>query len=411
MAENTYLIIGGGLAGASAARTLREEAFDGRVVILAAEDEVPYIRPPLSKEYLAGKAERSDALVEGEDWYREHDVELLRDRRAVALDVAAHEVVLDGGERLSYAKLLLATGASPRRLPAAHFGELDGVHYLRTVRDSEALREALHDGGRRVVVVGAGWIGLEVAAAARGYGNEVTVLGREGVPLEPVLGPELGAYFGEVHRRNGVTLRMGVDVAGFTGRGTITGVVLGGGEVVPADVVVVGIGAVPNTELARAVGLTVDNGIVVDASLRAGNDVWAAGDVARAFHPVLGKHLRVEHWANADRQGPAAARSMLGQHISFDRVPYFYTDQFDLGMEFSGYGDLMDDTRVVYRGDRESGEFIAFWLAGDRVVAGMNVNVWDVNAGVEKLIATGAPVDEARLVDGTIALDEVQARQ
>lgn len=406
MAENTYLIIGGGLAGASAARTLREEAFDGRVVILAAEDEVPYIRPPLSKEYLAGKAERSDALVEGEDWYREHDVELLRDRRAVALDVAAHEVVLDGGERLSYAKLLLATGASPRRLPAAHFGELDGVHYLRTVRDSEALREALHDGGRRVVVVGAGWIGLEVAAAARGYGNEVTVLGREDVPLEPVLGPELGAYFGEVHRRNGVTLRMGVDVAGFTGRGTITGVVLGGGEVVPADVVVVGIGAVPNTELARAVGLTVDNGIVVDASLRAGNDVWAAGDVARAFHPVLGKHLRVEHWANADRQGPAAARSMLGQHISFDRVPYFYTDQFDLGMEYSGYPPLVGGAEIVYRGNREAREFIAFWVAGGRVVAGMNVNVWDVNDQVQALIRSGREVDPARLADPKVPLLE-----
>lgn len=425
--SDTLVVVGGGLAGASAVRTLRGEGFDGRVVLLAGEDEVPYIRPPLSKEFLTGAAERSDTWVEPESWYADHDVELARGRTATNLDVAEHRITLDDHSHLPYSRLLLATGASPRRLPVEEFPDFTGVHYLRTLASSEQLRAELREGGRRVVVVGAGWIGLEVASAARGYGNDVTVLGRETTPLEPVLGAELGAYFAAVHRRNGVTLRMGVDVAGFTGthnglhlgihhaphtaRGAVTGVLLRDGEEVPADVVVVGIGAVPNTELAGGVGLVVDNGIVVDASLAAGLDVWAAGDVARAFHPVLGKHLRVEHWANAEHQGAAAARSMLGQPVSYDRVPYFYTDQFDLGMEFSGYGDLMTDASIVYRGDQASGEFVAFWVTpaggGSRVVAGMNVNVWDVNPAIETLVASGRPVDVTHLSDPGIPLDDL----
>lgn len=452
--SDTFVVVGGGLAGASAARTLRAEGFDGRIVLLAAEDEVPYIRPPLSKEFLAGKAERKDTWVEPEPWYAEHDVELLRGRTATSIDVPEHVLTLDDHSRLPYTAALLATGASPRRLPVEAFPDFSGVHYLRTVGSSEQLRAALREGGRRVVVVGAGWIGLEVTAAARGYGNEVTVLGRETVPLEPVLGAELGEYVAQVHRRNGVDLRTGVDVAGFSGthnglhlgalhaprtaHGAVTGVLLRDGEEVPADVVVVGIGAVPNTDLARGVGLVEDNGIVVDASLNAGLDVWAAGDVARAFHPVLGQHLRVEHWANAEHQGAAAARSMLGQPVSYDRVPYFYTDQFDLSMEFSGYGPLMEQASVVYRGDKDSGEFIAFWVVAEgptgaggptgtrvvagapgsaaaarpapavaRVVAGMNVNVWDVNATIDALVAAGRPVDVARLTDPSVPLTDL----
>lgn len=425
--SDTHVVVGGGLAGASAVRTLRSEGFDGRLVLLAAEDEVPYIRPPLSKEFLAGTAERKDTWVEPETWYADHDVELMRGRTATGLDVAEHRITLDDHSHLAYTRLLLATGSSPRRLPVEEFPDFTGVHYLRTLASSEQLRAELAEGGRRVVVVGAGWIGLEVAAAARGYGNEVTVLGREAAPLERVLGADLGSYFAAVHERNGVTLRMGVDVAGFSGahnglhlgihhaprtvHGPVTGVLLRDGEEVPADVVVVGIGAVPNTELADGVGLVEDNGIVVDASLSAGLDVWAAGDVARAFHPVLGKHLRIEHWANAEHQGAAAARSMLGQQVSYDRVPYFYTDQFDLGMEFSGYGDLMTGATVVDRGDRKSGEFIAFWVTpaggGSRVVAGMNVNVWDVNPAIEALVASGRPVDVARLADPGVPLEDL----
>lgn len=445
------VIVGGGLAGASAAKTLRSEGFDGRVVLLASEDEVPYVRPPLSKEFLAGTAERKDTRVEPESWYAGHEVELLRGRSAVAIDVSEHDLTLDDHSHLAYDRALIATGASPRRLPPESFPDFTGVHYLRTLASSETLREALRVGGRRVVVVGAGWIGLEVAAAARGYGNEVTVLGREDVPLVAAIGPELGGYVAQVQRRNGVDLRMGVEVAGFTGthnglhlgalhaphaaHGSVTGVLLRAGEEVPADIVVVGIGAAPNTGLARGVGLVEDDGIVVDASLSAGVDVWAAGDVARAFHPVLGQHLRIEHWANAEHQGAAAARSLLGQLVSYDRVPYFYTDQFDFSMEFSGYGPLMSQAQVVYRGDRDSGEFIAFWVLPDgapgpgasltgrttagtpasagargRVVAGMNVNVWDVNPAIEALIASGRSVDVGLLSDpGTALTDLSQA--
>lgn len=430
--SDTFVVIGGGLAGASAVTTLRAEGFDGRLQLLAAEDEVPYIRPPLSKELLAGTAERKDTWVEPEAWYAEHDVELLRGRAATSIDVAEHVLTLDDHSHLPYTCVLLATGASPRRLPVDSFPDFTGVHYLRTLPSAEELRAALRVGGRRVVVVGSGWIGLEVAAAARGYGNDVTVLGRDEVPLQAALGTELGAYVAEVQRRNGVTLRTGVEVVAFTGahnglhlgalhaphtaHGAVTGVLLRDGEEVPADVVVVGIGAVPNTDLARSVGLVEDDGIVVDASLRAGLDVWAAGDVARAFHPVLGQHLRVEHWANAKNQGAAAARSMLGQAVSYDRVPYFYTDQFDLSMEFSGYSPLLAQAQVVYRGDRSSGEFVAFWVVPDgssglpgdapalaassgRVVAGMNVNVWDVNPTIEALVASGRSVDVAQLTD------------
>ncbi|TDE94006.1 NAD(P)/FAD-dependent oxidoreductase [Occultella glacieicola] len=417
MTEQTFVIIGGGLAGATAATTLREQGFPGRVVLLAGEDEVPYIRPPLSKEFLAGAADRSEPQVHPESWYAENDVDLRRGTPVLELRPATREVVLDDGERLAYTKVLLATGASSRRLPAETFPDLGGVHYLRTLTESEALRAALADGGRRVVIVGAGWIGLEVAAAARGYGNEVTVLGQEAVPLEVALGAELGAYFGALHSRNGVDLRMRVSVAGLEGEGDVTGVRLADGEVIEADVVVIGVGAVPNSDLAQAAGLRVERGVVVDAALRAEGDaegaadVYAAGDVASAFHPVLGRHLRSDHWANAERQGAAAARSMLGEDVSFDRVPYFYTDQFDLGMEFSGYGDLMAGSRVVYRGDVSSGEFIAFWVTGPddaaRVVAGMNVNIWDVNEAIDALIASGRGVAVARLADLDVAIGDL----
>lgn len=412
MSEQTFVVVGGGLAGASAATTLRKEGFTGRVVMLCSEAEIPYIRPPLSKEYLLGNASKSDAQVHPEDWYGENKVELRLGTSVTAIDVEGKKVALDGGETLGWDRLLLATGASPRRLRGDSFPELGGVHYLRTLPSSDALREALKSGGRQVVIVGAGWIGLEVAAAARGYNNQVTVLGMEGVPLEHALGHELGAHFAELHERNGVELRMGTSTAGFESRdGHVTGARIGDGTVLPADVVVVGIGAAPNVGLAKDAGLDVENGVRVNASLHAGHGIYAAGDVANAFHPVLGQYLRIEHWANAQWQGRAAARSMLGQAVSYDRVPYFYTDQFDLGMEFSGYGPFMEDARVVYRGERESGEFIAFWVTGPdddaRVVAGMNVNIWDVNKPIDKLIASGRGVDVTRLADPGVEISEL----
>ncbi|MCX7523405.1 FAD-dependent oxidoreductase [Microbacterium sp. STN6] len=407
MAETkTFTIVGGGLAGATAAATLREEGFDGRIRLYAGEAHQPYIRPPLSKEYLTGQAEAETAFVNAEGWYAEHDIDLVTATSVSAIDPAAHRIELADGTAHEYDRLLLATGASARRLsvPGA---ELPGVHHLRTLDDSERLRSALAEGGRRVVIVGAGWIGLEVAAAARGYGNDVVVVGTGDVPLESALGPELGAVFARLHTDNGVELRLPGSVTAIEGDDHVTGVQTDAGSL-PADIVVAGIGAIPETSLALAAGLDVQNGILTDASLRtSAPDVFAAGDVANTWHPVLNDRLRSEHWANAIGQGKAAAKAMLGQSVSYDDIPYFYTDQFDLGMEYSGYIPLTVGADVVYRGDLETREFIAFWLREGRVVAGMNVNVWDVNEDVQALIRSGRQVDAARLRDANVPLGEV----
>jgi 3-phenylpropionate/trans-cinnamate dioxygenase ferredoxin reductase subunit len=406
--ENGMLIAGAGLAAVAAADAIRAEGYEGRLAIVAEEQELPYLRPPLSKDYLLGRAPRDDGLVKPADWYADQAVELILGRRATELSLGSRELTLHDGSVLPFERILLATGSSPRRFPGPG-ADLAGVHYLRTIGDSESLREALAGGGRRVVIVGSGWIGLEVAAAARIYGNAVTVLGRGAVPLAPVLGAEVAAVFGELHRANGVELRMPVETAALVGDASgVTGVALGDGELIPADVVVVGIGATPNVQLARTAGLTVGDGIPADAGFRVQDEtVYAAGDVVSVFHPVLGHHLRVEHWANALNTGAAAGRSMAGRAVTFDDVPYFYTDQFDLGMEYSGYPSLAAGAEVVFRGDPATREFLAFWLRDDRVVAGMNVNVWDVNDAVQELIRSRVPVDAVRLADPAVPLQSL----
>ncbi len=403
-----FVIVGASLAGASAAGALRTEGFSGTIRLLGAEAHHPYIRPPLSKDFLAGTAERGTVFVETEDWYPAHEVDFRPSTRVVGLDPGGHSLTLGGGETLAWDRLLLTTGSSPRRLtiPGA---ELAGVHYLRTLDDSEALHGLLAGGGQRLVLIGSGWIGMEVAATARTLGNDVVILEREPIPLANALGDELGQMFAELHRDNGVVLRPSVVVERIDGAdGRVTGVVLDDGEIVPANLVLVGIGATPNVGLAEAAGLEVDNGILVDASLRTSHpDIFAAGDVANAYHPVARMRLRSEHWANALHGGPAAARAMLGQTVSFDAIPYFYTDQFDLGMEYSGFGPRTRGAELVFRGDRGAREFIAFWLAAGTVVAGMNVNVWNVNEGVQALIRRGTPVDPGRLADASVPLDAV----
>ena len=404
-AQQSFVIVGGGLAGAKAAETLRAEGFDGRVVLLAEEPEQPYERPPLSKGYLLGTAEREKARVHEAGWHETHDVELRTGTRATRLDVAGRRVHLDSGEELAYDKLLLATGSSARRLPVPG-AELDGVRYLRTFADSDRLLADFSGGGRNVVIVGAGWIGLEVAAAARHHGNAVTVVEPQPTPLHAVLGPGMGNVFARLHRDHGVDLRTGTGVREFAGDGRVTSVGIDGGVEIPADVVVVGVGAAPNTALADEAGLRVDNGVVTDAALRtSAPDVFAAGDVASAFHPLYDRQVRVEHWANALNQGPAAARSMLGQEVSYDRVPYFFTDQYDLGMEYSGLAGPHDT--VVCRGNPDGGEFIAFWTAEGRVTAGMNVNVWDVTDPIQALIRSGRQIAADRLADPAVPLERL----
>jgi NADPH-dependent 2,4-dienoyl-CoA reductase/sulfur reductase-like enzyme len=403
--QDPFVIVGAGLAGAKAAETLRTEGFDGPLVLVGEEPEQPYERPPLSKDYLLGSAERDSARVHPPEWYGEQEVDLRTGVRATQLDPAAHRLTLDTGEELGYGRLLLTTGSSARRLPLPG-GDLDGIRYLRAFADADRLLADLSAGGRQVAIVGAGWIGLEVAAAARKHGNAVTVVEPQPTPLHAVLGPVMGEVFARLHREHGVDLRTGTGVREFRGdAGRLAAVVTDAGEV-PADVVLVGVGAVPNTGLAASAGLEVGNGVVTDAALRtSAPDVFAAGDVASAFHPLYGRHVRVEHWANAMNQGPAAARSMLGQQVSYDRVPYFFTDQYDLGMEYSGLGGPGDT--VICRGNADEGAFIAFWLDGDRVTAGMNVNVWDVTDPVQALIRSGRPVDVARLADADVPLEDL----
>jgi 3-phenylpropionate/trans-cinnamate dioxygenase ferredoxin reductase component len=401
-----YVIVGASLAGAKAAETLRAEGFDGPVVLIGDEAERPYERPPLSKDYLMGKAERETIYVHPESWYAEHDVDLRLGAQVTAVDPAAREVRLADGSRAGYAKLLLATGSVPRRLPLAG-GDADGVLYLRRVGDSDQIRTAFQT-ATRVVVIGAGWIGLETAAAARAAGVDVTILETGDLPLLRVLGREAAQVFADLHREQGVDLRFGVQVAEITAPGgRADGVRLADGTHVPADAVVVGVGITPRLELASDAGLETGNGVVVDARLRTSDpDIYAAGDVANAYHPGLGRHIRVEHWANALHQPQTAARAMLGQDAVYDNVPYFYSDQYDLGMEYAGHVEPGGYDQVVFRGDVEGREFIAFWLSGGRVLAGMNVNVWDVNEVIQEMVRDRRAVDAARLADADVPLQE-----
>ncbi|HYT09055.1 MAG TPA: FAD-dependent oxidoreductase [Mycobacteriales bacterium] len=397
-----FVIVGAGLAGAKAAEILREEGFTGPLVLFGDEAERPYERPPLSKGYLLGKQERELAFVHPADWYAQHDVDLRLGTDVTAVNPAGHEVELAGGERLPYAKLLLTTGSLVRTLDVPGG---DAALTLRRLPDSDRMKAAFRDADR-VVVVGAGWIGLETAAAARQYDAEVTLVEVDRQPLRRVLGEEMGRYFADLHRSNGVDVRLGSGVREILVDGDrTTGVVLSDGSTVPADTVVVGVGIRPDTRLAEAAGLAVDDGVLVDSGLRTSHpDIYAAGDVARSDNPLLGKRIRVEHWANALNGGPAAARSMLGHQVVYDRVPYFFSDQYDVGLEYSGWAPPGSYDEVVVRGGLSGGEFIAFWLSGGRVLAGMNVNVWDVTDDIQALVRRGTPVDRARLADPAVPL-------
>ena len=405
----TFVIVGAGLAGAKAAETLRAEGFDGRLLLLGDENERPYERPPLSKAYLRGETDRDSLSVHPDGFYATHEIELRPATRVGAIDPAAHQVELATGERIGYHRLLLATGAAPRRLgvPGA---ELAGVHHLRTRQDADALATAA---GRatQVVVVGTGWIGSEAAASLRQLGREVTLVGPDPAPLARVLGPEIGRVYRDLHAGHGVRLVLGTRVAGLRGHGRVEAVVTDDGRTIEADLVLVGAGAAPRTELAAAAGLPVGDGLLVNARLEAvgAAGVYAAGDLAAAWHPRYRRYLRVEHWANALHQGPAAARNMLGIPGASARLPYFYSDHYDLGMEYSGLATDWD--RVVVRGDLTAREFIPFWLKDQRVVAGMNAGVWDVVEPIQTLIRSGRPVDPERLANPNIPLAQVTREQ
>jgi 3-phenylpropionate/trans-cinnamate dioxygenase ferredoxin reductase component len=397
----SVLIVGGGLAGAKTAEALREQGYDGAITILTAEDELPYERPPLSKDLLLGKGTFDDALVHDADWYDEHDVDVVEGVEVVAIHPETRDVELGDGTRMEYGALVLATGAEPVRPP------IPGVERaltLRTRADSEAVKAAFGE-GRRLVVVGAGWIGLEVAAAAREAGTEVSLVEQADEPLLGVVGAELGRMFADLHREHGVELHLGAAVTSITD----DGVVLADGTVLPADAVVLGVGVRPRTGLAEAAGLAVDDGVLVDAAFRTSDPrVFAVGDIAAHDHPTLGR-IRVEHWATALNQPAVAAAAILGDaDAAYDRLPYFFSDQYDLGLEYVGRAPA--DVRLVVRGSVADRELVAFWLDDeDHVLAAMNVNVWDVLDDIRPLITERVRVDQQKLADPDVPYSDVSA--
>ncbi|MEP7157797.1 MAG: FAD-dependent oxidoreductase [Chloroflexota bacterium] len=406
-ATPSFVIVGASLAGATAAQTLRDEGFTGRITLIGDELHRPYERPPLSKGYLLGKTAKEDVFVHAAGWSDKHDIDMLLGTAATRIYRDARQVALTDGRLAGYDSLLLTTGSAPRllQLPGV---DLDGVHYLRRLEDSERIRTAFTR-GPRVVIIGAGWIGLETAAAARASGLDVTVLEQAELPLLRVLGRDVAQIFAELHRDAKVDLRCGVHVSRIRGAdGHVTGIELSDGTRLDADLVLVGVGIIPNIALAYDAGLVTDNGILVDEHLRTTDPaIHAAGDVANAYHPWLGHHLRVEHWANARRQGATAANTMLGHGAVYDRLPYFFSDQYDVGMEYTGHVAPHGQDDVVFRGDVAGHEFIAFWMSDGRIVAGMNVNVWDVTDPIEKLILSRRQFDPRRLADSDIPLESV----
>ncbi|MGK8489595.1 NAD(P)/FAD-dependent oxidoreductase [Nocardia asiatica] len=407
--DRHFVIVGGGLGAAKLAEALRANDFAGLVTLIGAEEHLPYDRPPLSKEHLAGKKSLPEFTVDPAQWYRDHHIEVRLGTTVTGIDPAAKTVTLPDGSTLSYDKLALATGSTPRTLPVPG-ADAPNVYTLRTIEDSDTLIE-LFGSARRIVVIGAGWIGLEVAAAARAAGVEVTIVERADLPLRAVLGPEMAQVFADLHRANGVDFRFEAQVEAITTEEAIAtdaanGVRLADGSTIEADAVLVAVGARPNVELAADAGLAVDDGVLVDERLATSDpDIVAVGDIAAQQHPVLGRRVRVEHWANALNQPAVAAATMLGKPATYDRLPYFFTDQYDLGMEYTGFAAPDEYARVVVRGDTAAREFVAFWLdADDRVLAGMNVNVWDVTDRIKELILAGEPVDPDRLADTTTKL-------
>jgi 3-phenylpropionate/trans-cinnamate dioxygenase ferredoxin reductase subunit len=402
--DQTFIIVGASLAGAKAAETLRSEGFDGRVVLVGEETERPYERPLLSKQYLLGDKPADKLYVHDEGFYADKGIELMTGTRVDTVDPGAHVVTLAEGRRIPYNRLLLATGAEPRVLPLKG-ADLAGVRYLREKGDSDSLRSAITS-ANRVVVIGSGWIGSEVAACARQLGADVAIIGPEAVPLERVLGLDIGGVYRDLHAEHEVELHLSTQIEEIVGNGSVQGVRTTNGDVIEGDLVVVGIGVTPRDKLAREAGLTIENGIVVDEFLRtSAPDIFAAGDVASTWNPRYNKRIRVEHWANALNQGPAAARNMLGQEAAYTKLPYFFSDQYDLGMEYNGYATDWD--RVVVRGDTIGREFLAFWLKDGRVLAGMNANIWDAGDDIKALIESSAKVDPDRLADRSVPLPDL----
>lgn len=399
MAKETFVIIGGGHAGGKAAQTLREQGFDGRIVVAGTEKHRPYMRPLLSKDFLRGDSPIDEAYLKPADYYAPADIELKPGVTAVKLSPRASEVTLSDGNRIHYHKLLIATGAQPVKLGLP--GEdLAGVHYLRTIDDSEAIKREFRK-GRHLVVIGSGWIACEVAASARAKGLKVTVILRHDVPFANILGPEIGQWYRELHEKHGVTF-VKATVKRFRGEGTLAGVGLAN-RTVDCDLAVVAIGVAPDLELAKEAGLEIDGGLITDEYLETpAKDIFAAGDVANAMHPFYGERLLLGHWANAENQGQIVAKNMLGQRRPYDYLPFFFTDQYDTGMEYIGRATKWD--KIVFRGDLAKADFSAFWMLRGRMVAALTMNGGIGTDLLEALIKGKRKIDRVALADPAIPL-------
>lgn len=404
MSDQTLVIVGASLAGAKAAEALREGGCEGRILLIGSEPTLPYERPDLSKGYLVGDKSTEDLLVHGAEFYSKHHIEVLTGTTVTDIDRAASTVQTSDGHSHRYDKLLLTTGAEPKSLPIPG-ADLPGVLTLRTIEDSDSLRDRIREASR-VAIIGTGWIGCEVAAGARALGAEVTMISPDSHPLVGVLGPEVGAVFADLHASHGVDLRLGTGVEEIVGTERAEGVRTNAGDVVAADLVVMGVGASPRDELAQQAGLDTDGGVLVDEFLTTSDPtVLAAGDVANMWHPGLGTRLRVEHWDNAIKQGQAAAANMLGQQTAFTHLPFFFSDQYDFGMEYRGHASQWD--AVVFRGDPATAEFLAFWLHEGRVVAAMNANIWDQGDALDALLKSAATPQPEQLADPKVALADL----
>jgi 3-phenylpropionate/trans-cinnamate dioxygenase ferredoxin reductase subunit len=385
--STSIVVVGGGLAAGTLVTQLRERGHEGPLVLISDEAHPPYERPPLSKDLLLGKGEPADAAVHEREWYAEHEVDL-RTSTAVSMIDRDGRRVRAGDEWVDYDTLVLATGARPRRLAMADDSGVPAL-YLRTLEDSLALREHL-TAGTRIGIIGGGWIGLEVASAARQHGAEVTVLESLDLPLLRVLGPEVAQVFADLHREHGVDLRTGVQVTAITPSDRGATVTLGDETALDVDLLVVGVGVEPNIGLAEDSGLAIDNGIRTDSHLRTGDEqIYAIGDVANADHPVLGRPLRVEHWDTAIQHGKTLAATLSGTPTEATALPYFFTDQYDLGMEYVGNPGPEGYDRVVLTGDVPGRQFRAWWVLGERVVAGMHVTDWDAIDEIRRVVDSG----------------------
>ncbi len=392
----TFVIVGASLAGGGAAAVLRQEGFDGGVVLVGAEPQPPYERPPLSKEYLRGEFSFEQALVQEPGFYDENGIETRLGVRATRVDAVDRVVELEGGERVAYDKLLITTGGRNRHFPIPGL-DLEGIYDLRTVDDSDRLRAEISP-GRRAVVVGMGFIGSEVAASLRRSGVDVVVVDRNEVPLRRVLGEEVGRVMEGIHRDHGVSMVFEDTVAAFEGAGRVERVTTGRGRRIECDFVVVGLGTEPVTELLAGTGAEIDNGVVVDEHLRTGVEgIYAAGDVANHYHPVFERHIRVEHWQNALKQGPAAARSMLDKGEPYEEIPWFWSDQYEHNLQYAGFHTEWDE--LVVRGSMEERNFVAFYRKDERVLAAVAVNRGRDLRRSMPLIKAREPVDAAKLCD------------